>query len=306
MLKTTPRILLIGQQGQVAWELQRTLATLGELIVVGRDTHPHALDLSRPESIASVVEALQPQWIVNAAAYTAVDKAEQEEALATTINALAVGELAAAARRVGALIVHYSTDYVFDGMSTQPYTEDAPTRPQSAYGRSKLAGEEAIRNAGVPHLILRTSWVYGARGNNFMRTIRRLAREREELRIVADQYGCPTWSRHIAEATAQILAQLGQNPSAWNDKSGTYHLVSSGQGSWYDFAARIVDHQRQHEAIKAERILPIRTEDYPLPAPRPGYSVLCTDKLRASFGIHMPHWESALSQVHNDLNMERN
>lgn len=306
MVKTMPRILLIGQQGQVAWELQRTLATLGEVIIVGRDTLPHALDLSKPESIAPVVEALQPQWIVNAAAYTAVDKAEQEEALATTINALAVGELAAAARSVGALLVHYSTDYVFDGTSTQPYTEDAPTRPQSAYGRSKLAGEEAIRSINHPHLILRTSWVYGARGNNFMRTIRRLAREREELRIVADQYGCPTWSRHIAEATAQILAQLGQNSTAWSDKSGTYHLVSSGQGNWYDFATRIVEHQRQHESVKAERILPIRTEDYPLPAPRPGYSVLCTDKLRASFGIHMPHWESALTQVQNDLDMERN
>ncbi|MEW6316098.1 MAG: dTDP-4-dehydrorhamnose reductase [Pseudomonadota bacterium] len=298
---TPPRILIIGDQGQVAWELQRTLATLGDVIAAGRSTATHALDLARPETIAPLVEATRPNWIINAAAYTAVDKAEQEEELATTINGRAVGELAAAAKSVGALLVHYSTDYVFDGTADKPYTEEAPTNPQSAYGRSKLAGEEAIRASDTPHLILRTSWVYGARGHNFMRTIRRLAREREELRIVADQHGCPTWSRHIAEATAQILAQLGQDRAAWAAKTGTYHLVSSGQGTWHDFASRIVEHQRQHEPVKTERILPIRTEEYPLPAPRPKYSVLCTDKMRAAFGIHMPHWESALEQVQKEL-----
>lgn len=296
-----PRILILGDQGQVAWELRRTLATLGEVIAVGRNTTPLRLDLQEPEGIAALIETVRPTWIVNAAAYTAVDKAEQEVDAAMTINGRAPGLLAEAAQREGALLVHYSTDYVFDGTAQAPYTEDAPTNPQSVYGRSKLTGEEAIRAAGSDHLILRTSWVYGARGHNFMRTIRRLAREREELRIVADQRGCPTWSRHIAEATAQVLVRLGCDRAAWSAATGTYHLVSGGESTWYDFATRIVEHQRRHESVKVERIVPIATEDYPLPAPRPRYSVLNTDKLRATFGIHMPHWEDALRQVQEEL-----
>ncbi len=298
------RILIIGDQGQVAWELKRALATLGEVTCVGRTTAPYALDLAKPDTIAPLVESIQPDWIINAAAYTAVDKAEQEEPLATTINGTAVGVLAKAAKSVGALLVHYSTDYVFDGTATQPYTEDAQTNPQSAYGRSKLAGEEAIHAADTPYLILRTSWVYGARGHNFMRTIRRLAREREELCIVADQTGSPTWSRHIAEATGQMLAQLSLNPEAWQAKSGTYHLVSGGQCSWHDFAHRIVEAQRAQEAIPCQRVTPIATQEYPVPAPRPQYSVLNTGKLSSTFNIHMPDWTTALSMVQQDIEQE--
>lgn len=304
-MKTSPRILVLGEQGQVAWELQRTLATQGEMIVAGRNSATHRADFSQPETLAALVEAIHPDWIVNAAAYTAVDKAEQEQDLAHRINGRAPGVLAEAAARVGALLVHYSTDYVFDGTATTPYAESAITNPQSEYGRSKLAGEEAIRAVGASHLILRTSWVYGARGGNFMRTIRRLAREREELRIVADQRGCPTWSRHIAEATTQILVRLGRDRAAWAETSGTYHLVSSGQCTWHDFATHIVEHQRGQEPVKSQRIVPIATEDYPLPAPRPRYSVLDTAKLRAVFGIHMPHWEDALRQVQQDIEQER-
>lgn len=296
-----PRILILGDQGQVAWELRRTLATLGEVIAVGRNTTPLRLDLQEPEGIAALVEAVRPEWIVNAAAYTAVDKAEQEADIAMKINGRAPGLLAEAAQCAGALLVHYSTDYVFNGTAQTPYTEDAPTYPQNVYGRSKLAGEKTIRAVGGHHLILRTGWVYGTRGHNFMRTIRRLAREREELRIVADQRGCPTWSRHIAEATAQVLTRLGCDRIAWSATTGTYHLVSGGEGTWYDFATRIVEHQHRHEPVKAARIVPIATLEYPLPAPRPHYSVLNTDKLRATFGIHMPHWEDALRQVQEEL-----
>jgi dTDP-4-dehydrorhamnose reductase len=300
-----PRILIVGSDGQVAFELRRTLATLGEVTAVGRNTTPHRVDMAAPASLAAVVESLRPDWIINAAAYTAVDKAETEVEAATAINGRAPGVLADVARKVGALLVHYSTDYVFDGTASTPYREDTATNPQSVYGRSKLAGEEAIRAAGTPHLILRTSWVYGARGHNFMRTIRRLAREREELRIVADQRGCPTWSRHIAEATAQVLAQLRMDRSAWAANSGTYNVVSSGEGAWFNFASRIVEHQRGHETIKAQRIVPIKTEEYPLPAKRPQYSVLDTTKLHQTFSIKMPHWEEALRQVQEELEQER-
>ncbi|MEW5838777.1 MAG: dTDP-4-dehydrorhamnose reductase [Pseudomonadota bacterium] len=297
--------MLIGDQGQVAWELKRTLSTLGDLIVVGRSTSPHALDLARVETVAPLVLTLRPDWIVNAAAYTAVDKAEQEEELATRINAEAVGELARAAQEVGALLLHYSTDYVFDGSSLEPYREDSPTCPQSAYGRSKLLGEEAIAKSGSDYLILRTSWVYGARGHNFLRTMRRLAREREELRVVADQFGCPTWSRHIAESTAQVLAQLRLERARWKECSGIYHVVSSGQASWHEFASQIIGAQRMHEAIMCQRVLPITTQEYPLPAARPAYSVMNTEKLRAVFGVHVPHWRQGLELVQLELDQEK-
>ena len=299
-----PRILLIGDQGQVAWELKRCLSVLGELVVVGRTTTPR-LDLTDFAAIGALVETLRPQWIVNAAAYTAVDRAEADEAAAFAVNAMAVGALAESARRVGALLVHYSTDYVFDGQSAVPYRETAPTHPQSAYGRSKRAGEQAIAAAGGARLILRTSWVYGTRGQNFLRTIRRLAREREELRIVADQIGAPTWSRHIAEATAQMLCRLGSVPDGWPEQSGIYHLTSGGQASWFDFAEAIVAHLATREAIACQRVVPIATEDYPLPAPRPKFSVLCTDKLRDTFGLALPDWRVALSQVQDELDQDR-
>ncbi len=305
LAKTPRRILLLGARGQVGWELERTLSTLGEVVAVARRGTAHTLDLARLEDIAPLVEAVRPRWIVNAAAWTAVDQAERDEAAALLINAEAVARLAEAARRTEALLVHYSTDYVFDGQAGEPYAEGGAPRPINAYGRSKWLGEQAIHAAGVPHLILRTGWVYGLRGHNFMRTIRRLAREREVLRVVMDQHGSPTWSRHLACATAQILAQLGDDRQAWQALGGTYHLASSGATTWYGFACAIVAHQRRHEPILAERVEPIATAELDLPAPRPAYSVLRTDKAFASFGVRLPHWREALRQVQDELDQER-
>lgn len=295
------KILVLGGDGQVAWELRRALATLGEVIGVGRSTAPHALDLMRPETIVPLVETLRPHWIINAAAYTAVDKAEQEPEAAAAVNAIAPGLLAEAAARVGAQLVHYSTDYVFDGSGNTPYKEDDTPNPQGVYGRTKLEGEEAIAQTGCDYLIFRTAWVYGARGGNFLRTMRRLAREREELRVVADQRGAPTWSRHIAEATAQALAQLGHDRAAWHRACGIYNLTSAGSATWHDFASAIVEHQRQHETIACQRVTAITTADYPTPAKRPAYSVLDNDKLARTFGIRLPDWRDALVQVQQDL-----
>lgn len=299
------RILLLGAHGQLGWELQRALATLGEVIAVARHGTPLTLDLATLDNIAPLVETVRPRWIVNAAAWTAVDQAEREEALATRINAESVARLAEVARRVDALLVHYSTDYVFAGRARTPYVEDAATGPINAYGRGKRLGEEAIRAEGGAHLILRSGWIYGLRGHNFMRTIRRLAREREVLRVVDDQRGSPTWSRHLAGATAQILARLGDDPAAWRTHGGMYHLASAGQASWYDFACRIVEHQRRHEPVQAERVEPIATAELALPAARPAYSVLCTDKAFERFGVRLPHWSEALRQVQDELDQER-
>lgn len=303
MTRIVPRILLLGGQGQVAWELRRTLAPLGVVFVWDRNAEP-SVDLSHPEGLWERIEQLRPTWIINAAAYTAVDKAEQEAEMAMTINGIAPGILAQAAAEIGALLVHYSTDYVFDGKSTRPYCEDAATNPLNMYGQSKLAGEKAIHASGASHLILRTSWVYGVRGTNFLRTIRRLAREREELRIVSDQIGAPTWSRHIAEATAQVLAQLGTDKEAWRHTSGVYHLTSAGETSWYEFATRIVAQQRQYEEVNAHTIIPIATEDYPLPAPRPRYSVLDNTKIFNTFGVRLPDWKVALEHVLEEIEQQ--
>lgn len=300
------RILVLGGDGQVAWELRRCLAALGEVTAVGRRTQPHAVDLMQPETIGPLIEQLRPDWIVNAAAYTAVDKAEQEPDAATAVNAVAPGLLAEAAGRVGAQLVHYSTDYVFDGTATAPYKEDDATNPQGVYGSTKLDGEEAIAKAGCDWLVLRTAWVYGARGGNFMRTMRRLAREREELRVVADQIGAPTWARHIAEATAQILAQLGDDRAAWHRACGVYHLTSAGTASWHDFATAIIDHQRQQETIPCRTVTAITSADYPTPAKRPAWSVLDNDKLARTFGVRLPDWRTALAQVQEEIPLYAN
>jgi dTDP-4-dehydrorhamnose reductase len=305
-MKVDRRILILGGDGQVAWELRRTLATLGEVIAVGRRTAPHAIDLMQPETIGPLVEQVRPDWIVNAAAYTAVDKAEQEPDAAAAVNAIAPGLLAEAAARVGAQLVHYSTDYVFDGNATAPYKEDDATNPQGVYGRTKLEGEEAIAKAGCDWLVLRTAWVYGARGGNFMRTMRRLAREREELRVVADQRGAPTWSRHIAEATAHILGQLGDDRANWHRACGVYHLTSAGTANWHDFATAIVDHQRQHETIACRTVTAIPSADYPTPAKRPAWSVLDNDKLARTFGVRLPDWRTALAQVQEEIPLYAN
>lgn len=295
-------ILLTGINGQVGYELQQTLSSLGPLVSVGRNQ----LDLADPDAIRRLVREVQPAIIVNPAAYTAVDQAESEPELAFAVNAVAPGVLAEEAARCRAMMVHYSTDYVFDGSKTSPYTETDETHPLGIYGQSKLAGEAAIRNADVPHLILRTSWVYGARGRNFLRTIVRLAQEREELRIVADQVGGPTSSRAIANATAVMLG-------AWQEeKSGTYHLSCAGETSWYGFAQAILRFYEAQRAaqnwpslkVHADDLHAITSAEYPTPAVRPMYSVLNNAKLLLAFHISMPLWSEALSSVMRELKLD--
>lgn len=286
------RLLLIGRNGQVGYELQRSLHTLGQVIAPGRGE----LDLSNADQIRNCIRTLRPDIILNAAAYTAVDQAEQDIEQAMRINATAPGILAEEAKASGAAVIHYSTDYVFDGRKTAPYVETDPTNPINVYGKSKLVGEQAVQAAGGAHLILRTSWVYGKHGRNFYNTILRLARERRELGIVNDQIGCPTWSRTIAEATGQLIAQQLRTHTRgyFADCSGTYHLVSGGQTTWYEFARLFLecDPNRQQQTLVTLKA--IGTADYPTPASRPAYSVLATDKLASTFGLHMPHWADAV------------
>ena len=286
-----PRILVIGKTGQVGWELGRALAPLGRLVCVD---YPE-IDLTDGKSIQRWVREVTPAVIVNAAAYTAVDKAETETDLATKINGVAPGILAEEAKKMGALLVHYSTDYIFDGTKTEPYIEDDPPNPLGAYGRSKLAGDQAIRQVDGNHLIFRLCWVYGARGQNFMLTMMRLAREREKLRVVADQIGSPTWSRMIAEATALSLKQVlaASDVAAFN---GVYHLSASGSTSWHGFAESIV-RLMPDEGKKCRQVEAISTPEYPTPAKRPAYSVLNCDKLKRTFGLQLPDWEESLKQV---------
>lgn len=286
------RILVTGRDGQVGWELQRSLAVLGEVIAVDR----RQLDLANPEQAASVVRELKPQIIVNAAAYTAVDKAETEEPLARAVNALTPGAMAREAHKLGALFVHYSTDYVFDGSASAPYAEDDRVSPVSAYGRTKEEGERLIRDSGARHLILRTAWVYGVRGKNFLQTMLRLARERERLRVVGDQIGSPTWSRQIAEATAALTVKLGT--TAVRD---TLNLSSQGQTSWHGFASAIVEHGSALGLCPAIPVDAISTADYPTPAHRPAYSVLSGDKLRTEHGLALPGWNESLQLCLADL-----
>ena len=277
------KILLTGSTGQVGYELQRSLQGIGEVIAVDRGR----MDLADLDQVRAVIRAVQPQLIVNPAAYTAVDKAESEPELAMRINAEAPGLMAEEAKKLGAAMVHYSTDYVFDGTQPRARVETDATGPLNVYGRSKLAGEQAIAAAGIPHLILRTSWVYGMRGKNFLLTMLRLARERDELRIVNDQHGAPTWSRTIADTTALILAQAG-GADWWRQHGGVYHLSSQGQTTWFEFTQAIV----AAAGIDC-RLLPITTAEYPLPAPRPQYSVLSSERLMAQF-CRLPHWQEAL------------
>ncbi len=290
------KILLIGREGQVAWELRRSLACLGEVIARGRGPDG-GVDLADLDAVRAAVRAIQPGLIVNAAAYTAVDKAEQERDLAFRINGGAVGVLAQEALAVGAGLVHYSTDYVFPGDRQRPYREDDATGPLGVYGQSKLAGETAIRQAGVPHLILRTAWVYGRRGQNFLLTMLRLMREREVLRVVYDQHGAPTWSRLIAEATALLIAHSTRNSQFDpGDKAGTYHLTCQGQTTWYGFAEKIRELGLASGLLPeaCARLEPIPTSGYPTPARRPEYSVLSNEKLFEAFDLALPDWEKAL------------
>ena len=285
------KILLIGKNGQVGWELRRTLAPLAEVVAVD---YPE-INLADTRALRQFVAGTRPTVVVNAAAYTAVDKAETETELCRQINAVAPGVLAEEAKKIGALMVHYSTDYVFDGAKTSPYVETDAPNPLGAYGRSKWEGDRAVQASGADHLIFRLCWVYGARGQNFMLTMQRLARERETLRVVGDQFGCPTWSRLIAETTALALKQVlaGANRSAYNSE---YHLAASGQTNWHGFASRIIEWMPEAER-KCRAMEKIATAEYPTPARRPANSVLDCGKLRKTFGLRLPDWEASLRQV---------
>ena len=284
------KILVTGATGQVGFELRRTLATLGEVIAVDLPE----IDFADLDSVRACMREIRPQLVVNAAAYTAVDKAEADPDLAMRINGDAPGVLAEEAKRLGAPIIHYSTDYVFDGAKTGPYVELDAANPLSVYGKSKLAGDQAVIASGAAHVILRTSWVYGARGSNFFLTMRRLAAEREELRVVSDQTGAPTWCRMLAQATAQIVATCG-TPAKFAEKSGVYHLTAGGQTTWFGFAGAIVEQMRASGLSKIARLVPITTADYPLPALRPANSVLSNRKVAQTFGVSMPAWDQAFA-----------
>lgn len=295
------KILLTGKYGQVGWELQRTLAPLGDIIAVSH----REMDLSDPDSIIKVIREVRPSLIVNAAAYTAVDKAESESDLALAVNGVAPGIMAEEAKRLNAAIIHYSTDYVFDGTGKQPYAEDDAPNPLNVYGRTKLAGEQAIQAAGIPHLILRTSWVYGTRGKNFLLTVLRLSQERDELKIVIDQYGAPTWSRMLAEVTSQIVAQsfspLCRQTVPFQDVSGIYHAVSTGSTSWHGFAAKILECAAGHALPAPPKLVPIPSSGYPLPATRPRNSCLSNEKLMRTYGLTIPSWEASLALCLRDI-----
>ncbi len=288
---TQPVILVIGKIGQVGYELRRAAAPLGRLVSVD---FPE-IDLTDGNSIRKWVRETGPTVVINAAAYTAVDKAETDEQRCLQINGVAPGILAEEAKRAGALLVHYSTDYVFDGTKGAPYVEADAPNPLGAYGRSKLAGDRAVQQVNGAHLIFRLCWVYGARGQNFMLTMMRLARERETLRVVSDQFGCPTWSRLIAETTSLALKQVlaSREREAF---TGVYHLAAGGQTSWHGFAYAIIGLVPAAEK-KCKRVEPISTSEYPLPAKRPAYSVLSCDKLRQTFGLALPDWRESLEQV---------
>jgi len=287
------KILLIGKEGQVGGQLSALLQPLGKLVILGEDD----LDLTQPDRIRETLREVRPQVIVNAAAYTAVDKAEEKAELAQAVNGTAPAILAEEAKRQGAALVHYSTDYVFDGNKPEPYTEEDAPNPLSVYGRTKLAGDEAIRSAGLPHLIFRTAWVYGLQGKNFLLTIQRLAKERDELKIVDDQVGSPTWCRTIAQTTANVLTQVlpEHSPgdlSRFEQASGLYNLVCTGQTSWFGFARAIVE---ASPTTRDTKLIPISTSEYPSPALRPANSVLSTEKLRSAFGITPPAWDITLN-----------
>ena len=285
------KILLIGKNGQVGWELRRTLAPLAEVVAVD---YPEVNFTDSP-ALRQLVAKINPSVVVNAAAYTAVDKAETETELCRQINAVAPGVLAAEAKKLGALMVHYSTDYIFDGTKTSSYVETDAPNPLGAYGRTKLEGDQAVKASGANHLIFRLCWVYGARGQNFMLTMQRLAREREKLRVVGDQFGCPTWSRMIAEATALALQRILAGPDA-SKFNGEYHLAAGGQADWHEFASRIVELMPEVER-KCRAVEKITTAEYPTPARRPAYSVLDCGKLQKTFGLRLPDWETSLRQV---------
>ena len=302
------RILLTGSTGQVGWELQRSLMSLGQVITTARKVSSPGLhmDIAQPDTIRHIIREVQPDLIVNPAAYTAVDKAEIEPELAMTVNGIAPGVIAEEAKLIGAGVIHYSTDYVFNGSQAKHYTEQDEPDPQNIYGKTKLAGEKAIQAVDVPHLILRTSWVYGLRGKNFLLTMLKLAREREELKVVDDQVGAPTWSRMIAEFTAQILSQETQDiVRNLSSNSGIYHLTATGQTSWYGFAKAIFEYDPNPSQQKLKNLVAISTSQYPTPAKRPAYSSLNTHKITSTFGLALPDWQRSLNLCLTEINEKK-
>ena len=293
------RIVLTGANGQVGWALRRTLSSLGEVLAHDSTT----LDIADRDALRGRLRALEPAIIVNAAAYTAVDRAESDADRADAVNAVAPRVMAEEAARTGALLLHFSTDYVFSGEGQRPWQESDRCEPLNVYGRSKLAGELAIAASGCRHLIFRTSWVYGARGSNFLLTMRRLMRERPELRIVADQIGAPTWCRDLAEASAQIIAQWvsPRCAAAADEPWGVYHLCNAGETSWHGFATAIQALDVAHGRASDARLLPIPSSEYPTPARRPLNSRLDCDRLERTFGVRLQHWERALELCMDEM-----
>jgi dTDP-4-dehydrorhamnose reductase len=286
------RILLLGKYGQLGWELQRTLFTLGDLICLD---FPE-IDLTQEDQIISTLRQVEPQVIVNATAYTAVDQAEHEPEIARAVNTVAPSILAEEASALGAALIHYSTDYVFDGKKNEPYLETDRPNPLGVYGQSKLEGENAIREIDGAYLILRTSWVYSLRRDSFVTKVLQWSRQQETLRVVADQVSGPTWARMLAEVTAQLLAAAGSAPSDWiRERRGLYHLAGSGHTSRYEWAHTILSLDPRREEQVAKKILPAQTVEFPTPAQRPLYSALNCDLFSSSFNLRLPEWETALA-----------
>ena len=294
------KILLLGKNGQVGWELQRSLAPLGEVLALDRHSTPHSGDLSQPERLAQTVLDWRPDVIVNAAAHTAVDKAESEPELARCLNATAPAALALAAAQIGALLVHYSTDYVFNGQGDQPWQEGDATGPLSVYGQTKREGEQAIVASGCAHLIFRTSWVYAARGGNFAKTMLRLAAERERLTVIDDQFGAPTGADLIADVTAHAIRASLLQPAL----GGLYHLVASGQTTWHGYASHVIAQTRLLQpslSLKVSEIAPVPTSAFPTPAQRPHNSRLATHKLQDAFGLALPPWQQGVKRMLTEI-----
>lgn len=294
------KILLLGKGGQVGWELQRSLATLGVVVALDFNDADYCADFTNPVGLAETVRKIAPDVIVNAAAHTAVDKAESEAELVRTINALSPGVLAEEARRLDAWLVHYSTDYVFDGGGERPWREDDSTGPLSVYGATKLEGERLIAQSGCKHLIFRTSWVYGALGGNFAKTMLKLAKERDSLKVIDDQIGAPTGADLLADVTAHAIRTAQRQPEI----SGLYHLVAAGETSWHGYASFVLDFaRRKGVAIKvaADAIHPVPTSAFPTPAKRPHNSRLNTEKLRNTLGLHLPHWQAGVARMLTEI-----
>ena len=293
-------IVLFGKGGQVGWELQRSLSVLGKVTALDHDSADYCGDFANPTGIADTVRALRPDVIVNAAAHTAVDKAESEPEFARTLNATTPGVLAEEAARLGAWLVHYSTDYVFNGSGHHPWCETDTPAPLSVYGRTKLEGEQLIQQSGAKHLILRTSWVYAARGGNFAKTMLRLAQERERLTVIDDQWGAPTGADLLADVTAHTLRQVQNRP----ENAGLYHLVAGGETNWHLYAKYVLAQAQQAQsAIKiiANEIAPVPTSAFPTPATRPHNSRLDTTKLQTTFGLTLPHWQQGVARMLTEI-----